>query len=73
MSVAEIMQLMPTTDPMDRSILPVINTYDWAIPMIKIGATWRKRLRRFLGDIKFSLNMLNTIKMITSPIVTVIT
>ncbi|MPN37498.1 hypothetical protein SDC9_185017 [bioreactor metagenome] len=25
-SVADIMALMPTTDPMERSILPVINT-----------------------------------------------
>jgi hypothetical protein len=37
--VADIMQDIPATEPIDKSIPPVINTNDCPMPMIKIGAT----------------------------------
>ena len=36
--VAESIQLIPTTEPMERSMFPVIRTKDCPIPVISVGA-----------------------------------
>jgi len=42
--VAEIMLDIPATEPMERSMPPVIMTKDWPMPMIMIGTTCRSKL-----------------------------
>ena len=71
--VADSMQLMPTTEPMDRSMLPVISTKDWPMPVIRVGAIWRSRLPTFLPEKKDGFRMPNTMHSTTRPIVTVTT
>ena len=58
--VALVMQLMPSTEPMDRSMLPVISTKDWPMPTMRKGANWRSRLATLREPRKLGLTTLNT-------------
>ena len=72
-SVALIIQLMPISEPIDKSMLPVMSTYDCPIPISSIGAIWRKRFPtlRLLKNTGFT--MPNAILSTISPAVTVST
>ena len=58
--VAEIMLDIPATEPIERSMPPVIMTKDWPMPMIMIGTTWRSRLVVFSPEKKDGLMMPKT-------------
>ena len=72
-SVAEIIQLMPSTDPMERSMFPVIKTYDCPIPTIRIGAIWRSKFPILRPEKKLGFIMPNAIHSTIRPTVTVTT
>ena len=59
-SVAEVMQLMPSTEPIDRSMLPVMSTNDWPMPTMRKGANCLNRLGMLRSPRKLGLTMLNT-------------
>ena len=71
--VAEIMLDMPATEPIERSIPPVIMTKDCPIPIIMIGTTWRSKLVVFSPEKKDGLMMPKAMIMMSSAAVTEMT
>ena len=66
-SVADSMQLIPATEPIDRSMLPVISTYDCPMPIRSMGAIWRSRLPTFLLEKKTGFRKPKTAHRMTKP------
>src|SRR5574344_1100468 len=71
--VALIIQLMPTSEPIERSMLPVIRTNDCPIPIRSIGAICRNKLAMFLELKNIGFIIPNAMYKTIRPIVTVTT
>ncbi|MPM27260.1 hypothetical protein SDC9_73770 [bioreactor metagenome] len=71
MSVALIIVLIPTTDPMERSMFPVIRTYDCPMPIRRIGAICLKRFATLRDEKNMGFMMPNTMHSRIRPTVTV--
>ncbi len=54
-NVADIIHDIPATEPIERSIPPVIKTYDCPIPIIIIGTTCLKRFVVLSGEKRMDL------------------